>query len=126
MPVDDAGIPDDADLWRRIPPEQMTRDDGAPGGRRPSSGNFDDPELSVVIAAECQGGIETLLRGLDCFGVATVTVRDVRRLGLGIIRVHEEGLPGHAVVTGRKTGSKSRALARACRMIRDPVPRGLN
>jgi len=118
----DPSIPNDADLWRRIPPAQMTEDDQVPSGRRPSTANFDDPELSVVIAAECTGGLETLLQGLPTFGVASFTAGDVRRLGLGVVRVQDESLPGHAHVTGHKTKSTRNRLARSCRMVRYPGP----
>src|SRR5258705_3526716 len=44
--VDDASIADDADLLRRIRPDQIV-DDKNLGARRPSSAAFKDPTMSV-------------------------------------------------------------------------------
>lgn len=121
-PEDDKSIPDETELWRRIPPWHWTPDDTIPGGYRPSSGTFDDPQLSVVIASECEGGVPTLLRGHERFGVASFTVGEVRGYGWGVVRAPVEGLPGHAHVTGRKSQGKRAKLAKSCRMLRDPEP----
>ena len=58
-PADDKSILDDAKLWRRIPLEQMTKDDSAPGGQRPESGNFDEFDaktghLYVIVPRQSQ------------------------------------------------------------------------
>lgn len=121
---DDPSIPDDTELWRRIPhwhwkPDQDT------GNRRISSAAFqDDPDgspISVVIARDCVGGLPTLLAGHYGFGVAAVTAGAVRELGLGVVRYPDDSLPGHAHIIGRKTQSIERKLSRAARMIVDPT-----
>jgi alpha-D-ribose 1-methylphosphonate 5-triphosphate synthase subunit PhnG len=90
-------------------------------GRRPSSANFDDPELSVVIASECTGGMETLLSGHEGFGIVAFTVGDVRAHGWGIVRAPDVHLPGHAHVTGaRKTQAQRKAIARRCTVVVEP------
>jgi hypothetical protein len=99
---DDKSIPDDTELWRRIPYWEWVLDDSAPNGRRPSSAAFEDDELSVVIAAECTGGIDTLLRNHERFGVASFTAGQVRAHGWGIVRAPDDELPGHAHVLGKK------------------------
>ncbi len=122
-PADDSSIPNDTELWRRIHPDFMTPDDSVPSGHRPSSGNFDEYEMSAVIAEECTGGLGTLLRGHDGFGVAGFTVGAIRALGWGVVRAPQAELPGHVQITGNtgKKNHKSRtALARSCRMILDP------
>jgi len=124
-PEDDNGIPNEAKLWRRIPPDQMVPDNDVPSGRRPSSGNFDEFELSAVIASECTGGLATLLEGDETFGVACFTVGEIRAFGWGVIRVPDPKLPGHVHITGNtgKRNHKHRAtLGKSCRMIKDPVP----
>lgn len=118
---DDASINAELELWRRIPPLQWVPDGNVPDGFRASSANFDDPDLSVVIADECTGGIATLLAGHPKFGVASFTVGEARALGWGVIRVPDVNLPGHAHVTGKKTGSKKSKLARTCRIIVTPT-----
>ena len=117
---DDPSIGPDTELWRRIPPWQWVRDDSVPAGHRPSTDSLDDLELSVVIAAECTGGVETLLEGHDDFGVASFTVAEVRSRGWGVVRAADESLPGHAHVTGRKTKGQRSSLVKTCRMLREP------
>jgi hypothetical protein len=53
----DATVPDDAELWRRVPPgPEYVVFDQTLGRQRPSSGAFDDDtdteEMSVFIATE--------------------------------------------------------------------------
>ena len=80
-PPDDPSIPGEAELWRRIPFAQWASDPSVATGFRPSSANFDDVELSVVIASECIGGLDTLLQDHDGFGVASFSVAEVHDLG---------------------------------------------
>jgi hypothetical protein len=121
-PENDSSIPSDTELWRRIPGWQWVPDDSIATGFRPSSDAFDDDELSVVIAAECAGGIPTLLAGHEGFGVASFTVAEIRSRGWGIIRVPDDLLPGHSHVTGKKkTKSKRTSLAKTCRMLVNPT-----
>jgi len=120
-PTNDGSIPDAVVLWRRIPPGQMTTDDSVASGERPSTANFDDPELSVVIASDCAGGTATLLKGHDGFGVVEFTVGEIRALGWGIVRAPDDQLPGHAHVTGRKSRALRSRLAKVCRMIVNPA-----
>jgi hypothetical protein len=117
---DDPSIPDDAELWRRIPYWHWHPDPSVPAGHRPSSAAFDDPELSVVIAAECPGGMDAILVGHEGFGVASFTAGEARRFGWGVVRVPLAESPAHAHVTGRKTGGQRSELAKACRMLKDP------
>lgn len=117
---DDGSIPPETEVWRRIPPWQWTPDDSVTLGHRPSTDAFDDQELSVVIANECTGGLDTLLEGLVGFGVASFTVSEIRERAWGIVRVRDEKLPGHAHVTGNKTKGKRSSLAKRCRMIKMP------
>ena len=123
-PQDDKSIPDEAKLWRRIPYSQMTDDDSVAGGRRPSSGNFDEFEMSAVIATECTGGLATLLKDHETYGVACFKVREVRALGWGVVRAPDPNLPGHVHImgnTGKQNGNKHKrsGLAKSCRMIQD-------
>ena len=119
-PSDDVTILNDSELWRRIPIWQWVPDDQAPSGHRPSSDAFNDPELSVVLAVECTGGLATLLKGHDRFGVVTFTVGEIRAFGWGIVRKPDPDLPGHCHVTGKKTHGQRSRLAKACRILRAP------
>src|SRR5574341_337646 len=119
MPENDPSISDATVLWRRIPAEQMTDDDSVPTGRRPSSGNFDEEAMSAVISSECP--LETLLNKHDTYRVYSFTAGYVRNeLGYGVIRVHDDELPGHVHITGKKTDGRSRKLARKCLLVHPP------
>jgi hypothetical protein len=120
LPPDDETITGDSELWRRIPIWHWVADDSVPKGHRPSSAAFDEEEMSVVIAAECHGGLPTLLRGHEAFGVASFTVGDIRERGWGIVRAPDDQLPGHAHVLGKKTRGKGTSLAKKCHMLVDP------
>lgn len=101
--VDDPTIPDDTTLWRRIRPEQWTREDRR---LRPTSQNFKDREwpdgridyVSVYIAAEVSGGVEALLDGHPAYGVVAITAGMARQHGRGVVRDEEDGGPGHCLL----------------------------
>lgn len=119
---DDPSVPDDAELWRRIPFFHWVRDDRTPDGRRVSSAAFDDEEMSVVIAAECHGGLDTLLHDHPRFGVASFTAEDARALGWGVVRAPTQEMAAHAHVMGRKSKKQRQQLASVCRILRAPQP----
>lgn len=121
--TDDDSIPPEAELWRRIPPYQWIKDENLPSGFRPTSDLLDDPELSVVIASECTGGLATLLEAHEDFGVASFTVGEIRDRGWGIVRVPDEKLPGHAHVTGKKSHGKRASLVKTARILKAPEVR---
>ena len=117
---DDISILSDAELWRRIPPQQWVQDPKVDTGYRPASAAFNQLDFSVVIALECTGGLPMLLKGHEEYGVASFTVGEVRDAGWGVVRVPDVELPGHAHVTGKVTESKRRNLSRTCRMRKLP------
>jgi hypothetical protein len=119
--TDDPSILDQAELWRWIHPDQWVPDDSTELGFRPSSANFDEDEMSVVIAAECTGGLATLLENHEQFGVASSTAGEIRALGWSVVRAHDDQLPGHAHVLGTKSKKKGKQkLAKSCRMLKLP------
>jgi hypothetical protein len=125
-PSDDATIAGDTELWRRIPPKHWISDADSAGWRISSAAFEDSPDgspMSVVIASECTGGLNTLLKNLIGFGVAVLTVQQLRARGLGVVRFPDADLPGHAHVIGRKSQSVRRKLAREdARIILEPTP----
>jgi hypothetical protein len=121
-PEDDLSIIDDTVLWRRIHPDQWIPDAESQFGYRVTSEIFSDPELSVVIAAECT--LERLMEGHADFGVAEFTAGDVRQFGWGVVRRPDLVLPGHCHVTGKNKQQKKRSrLAKSCRIVRAPTIR---
>ena len=79
--------------------------------------------MSVVISRECTGGLDTLLRGHESFGVFSFSAGEARQLGCRVVRAPDPDLPGHALVLGRKGRRGWVNLARARPMIREPVDR---
>jgi hypothetical protein len=119
---DDPTIPNDAELWRRIPPWHFV-DDGNLGQIRPSSAAFEDhPDgspMSVLLAVEA-GDPQRALAGHQGFALASITAALARRLGLGVARDPRPDEPAHAVVFGRKNKRISRRLAMGSHWIVQP------
>ena len=118
-PLDDPSIPDDAELWRRIPPWHFYFDDKL-GRVRPSKAAFEDDvdgsPMSVILAAEA-GPPELALVGHSGVALATGTAGLVRACGQRVARDPTPDEPAHAVVIGRKTDSIKRRLAREARWV---------
>jgi hypothetical protein len=122
---DDLTIPDEADLWRRIPTWHIVRDENS-GQIRPSSAAFDnDPDgapMSVVLAAEAENP-QTALAGLTGFALASFKARTARDCNQGIVRDPLPNEPAHALVFGTKTKSIRRRLAKeATWVVPPPLP----
>ena len=119
---DDPTIPDDAELWRRIPPWHFVPDENS-GQIRPSSATFEDhPDgspMSVLLATEA-GDPQHTLAGHQAFALASITAALARGLGLGVARAPLTDEPAHAVVFGRKNKRVSRRLALGSRWIIPP------
>ena len=122
-PFDDPSIPDDAELWRRIPPWHFYFDEKL-GRLRPSKAAFEDDgdgsPMSVVLAFDA-GPPESVLVGHARFALATITAGLVRICGQGVVRDPIPDEPAHAVVVGRKTDSIKRRFAREARWVVPPA-----
>ncbi len=121
-PTDDPSIPDEAELWRRVPPDFYTYDERL-GRRRPSSGAFDNHRdgspMSVVLAAESRG-VDAVLAGYAGYGLVAITAGLARACGQGVVRAPLPDEPAHAHVVGAKTSSVKKRLARDARSIVEP------
>ncbi|HZO27835.1 MAG TPA: hypothetical protein VFH48_17800 [Chloroflexota bacterium] len=115
--LDDPSIPDDAELWRRIPPWHFYFD-GKLGRIRPSKAAFEDDgdgsPMSVILAAEA-GQPERALEGHEGYALAVITAGLARSCGQQIVRDPTAEEPAHAVVIGLKTDSIKRRFAREAR-----------
>jgi hypothetical protein len=120
--ADEPTIPDEAQLWRRIPPRWFHHDESL-GRVRPAKPAFDDgPDgepMSVVIAAESRGPA-AVLAGHEGYGLVAFSAGLARACGLRITRAPTADEPAHAVVAGRKTDSVRRRLARAAEWVVPP------
>ena len=110
---DDASVPDQTDLLRRIPPWHVVSDDNV-GGWRPSSAAFEDDDdgdpmsvyLSTVILRESRQP-ESVLAGHEGYSLAAITAGLARANNQ---TVHPDPLPeesSHAVVCGEKRRPKN-------------------
>jgi hypothetical protein len=117
--VDDATIANTSQLWRRVHPTWIVKDDNA-GGMRLSSAAFDDSAdgspLSVLLAevvfrANRVG--KDVLSGYDGYALAAITAGTARTHGQGVAATPEPNEPAHASVFGPKTKSNKRGMARA-------------
>ncbi len=110
----DPTVPDDAKLWRRVPPSQVL------DGVRPSSAAFgphpEDGKTSVCVA-ELAGTPEEMMTGWDDYWLVEFTARDARSAGFEI-EVTPGEYPGHADLlwAGSKSGRKraQQDLAKIC------------
>jgi len=125
--TDDPSIPDDAELWRRVPPWHIIFDENL-GRNRPSKAAFDNDRdgspMSVVLAdlvLESNRGPESVLAGHEGFALAVIIAGLARSRKQGVVRDPQPDEPAHALVFGRKGDSVRRALAReSCWVIPPP------
>jgi hypothetical protein len=123
--ADDATVPDDAELWRRVPPgPEYVVFDQTLGRHRPSSGAFDNDtdteEMSVFLAAEAADPA-VVLEGHSGYAVAALIAGLLRAEGQVIVRdPTPQGPRGHALVIGRKSHGLRVRLARAARWVVPP------
>ncbi|MBI3696222.1 MAG: hypothetical protein HY238_15470 [Acidobacteria bacterium] len=123
---DDPTIPDQAELWRRIPPWHLVKDENL-GRIRPSSAAFDNhPDgsaMSVLLGNEMTAagcGPEAALAGHERFALAAITAHLARSCGQGIARDPLPDAPAHAVVFGEKTRLIRKKLAMAAYWVIPP------
>ncbi len=123
---DDPSIEDDSELWRRIKPEQVVRDDNR-GILRPSSAAFSDSSdgspMSVQLAsivAENGGDARWALASYPDMYLAALTAGQVRARKLGVIRQPLPEDPAHGGVTGEKTSGIKKYLAKTARWVIGP------
>ena len=106
--TDDASIPNDEELLRRVPPWCIVADQNRAGQKRASSAAFDDPELSVDLASVRRARGEPLtatLAGHEGFGLVFITAGVARAKQQTVSRDPLLDNPAHGIVAGKKTGS---------------------
>ena len=124
---DDPSISDEAELWRRIRPDQIVSDQNL-GFDRSSSAAFnnssDGSPMSVIIEEimrEFGKGTEDVLRGYKGFALAAITAGLARRNKQCVARDPLHNEPAHGVVIGKKTKSISRQLAKGSTWVLRPT-----
>ena len=125
-PGDDPTIPDEALLWRRIPPlSTWWQKNPVDGEYYLTSAAFDDPNdetpMSVAIASLVPGGPQTFLTGFPGNGIAQFTAGYARHTcGFAVARDPVEGEPWHAHVIGKKKARLRKLLRDGCDVIVKP------
>ncbi len=120
-PQDDATIADDETLLRRVAPQQMQLEEGE---LRLTSNAFNDIEdaesgvraVSVFVESkvhELGYTLDSMLEGLEGFGLVSFTVAQARALGLGVTWAPNAQSMGeaHAHLNGPKPRPVRRQLA---------------
>ena len=109
-------LDDGLTLLRRVRDYEVLVENGNP---RPSSQAFiqggPDGNVSVYLASETTP--ERITRDYPDTYVAEVEIRTIRELGLEVEREPIEDDPGHCNITGRKTRTRARAIARSAGWI---------
>lgn len=123
---DDATISDDAQLWRRIPPNHILPDKNR-GGLRISSAAFDNHHngtpMSVVLGDDVVASgrdPSSIIAGHVGFCLASVTAGLARSLNQGIARHPLPEEPAHGEVFGKKTRAVRKQFSREAVWIVGP------
>jgi hypothetical protein len=124
--IDDDTILNEAELYRRVPPQWLVRDENL-GTVRPSSQAFQDSPngspMSVTLADVLSAaGREpsSVLSGHQGFGLVAITAGLARECQQGIMRDPTEEEPAHALVFGKKTGGVKSKFAKQSRWVVEP------
>jgi hypothetical protein len=124
---DDHDIRDDETVLRRVPP-QWIKNDVTTNDLIPSSGAFQDRKesgaMSVGLLSEIRArdlGPEVMLAGYGpAYGLVSLSVREVRALGQGVVRAPTDAEPWHALVFGPKPKKVQAALKLGCEWVVRP------
>jgi hypothetical protein len=125
---EEAAVPDEAPVWRRIPnwPDWTVFDENL-GRVRPSSLAFEDNRDGSPMSAFLAGhgnSVADVLLGHEGFYLAAVAAGLLRANGLKIVHDPLEGLPSHVEVPGPKPKRVKSTLAKAASWVVPPPDDG--
>ncbi len=122
-PPDDASIDNATCLFRRVPPEVVTRDRNRGGVIRPMSGHFLDTEMSVVLgdqlAAAGRAPESAVGQHTENFLVCG-TAQCVRNEDQGVRHTPNAEEAAHGDVIGSKPKARARRFAKEARWVIEP------
>ena len=117
--ADDPRLDREIRVWRFVHHTQYSQARG-----RASSAAFDDsaPEDPCsVLVREAAWTDDTVVPMFAGYGIAELTVGQIRDAGLGVCLDPTDEFANHARICGNKTGSRRKALVRAHRHVRAPA-----
>lgn len=129
--VDDSTIADSVPLWRKISPmflvpdssgEHLRVSSGAFQNYRDSSG-LRHNAFSVCISSDAENegvGPSDIVEGMHGYAVAAFSAGLARELEQAVSRVPQEGEVAHGHVTGRKSCSVRKKLAKNATLVFRP------
>ena len=109
---DDVTIVDDADIWRRIPPVHLVKDEDRQTLRISTAAFRDSPDkspMSVVLAETVRAAgrtAESVVVGAEENGIVAFAAGNARRLEQRLARTPTEREPAHGSVIGNKKPRK--------------------
>ena len=109
--LDDKSIGNEAELWRRVPPDQLYLE--YDGTITPSTQAFSYKAMSVVLAEQVSNTKRTpeeLLVEFQKYGMAAITAGNARNCNQIVYPKPEHDEPAHAEVYGNKTKRVRRLL----------------
>lgn len=125
---DDEGITDSDIIYRRIASKHTKRNKATGAIERVGSNAFDDSKDGSPCSVHLHSALlahrlppESILRGHEGWGIASLRVGDARALGFGIVRDSVPDWPAHCLLTGDKQDvKKQKSLARSAKVYRSP------
>jgi len=121
--VDDPTIEDSTRVYRRISRLHVDSDPTSVDGYKITSAAFTDPsdgtQMSVHVGDTLSNRslkVSSLLDLHPAAGLVSISAKEIRDLGLIIVRVPLPNDPAHAEIHGRKSKGTRRSLAKAARM----------
>ncbi len=119
MISEDAAVPADTSLFRRVHPSEIVWDDND-GCPRPGSGVFKDPEMSVHLGDVLQDEgrePETVLAAKPTYSLVSLTTAFVESEQQEVRRRPIDEDPSHGEVCGEKPRARRRLFARTAEFV---------
>lgn len=119
MIPDDAPVPEDMSLYRRVHPSEIVWNDND-GCLRPGSGVFKDPEMSVHLddALQDEGRKpESVLSGKPQHSLVSLTAGFVKSEEQDVRRTPTPDDASHGEVCGSKSQARRKRFARAAQFV---------
>lgn len=119
MIPDDAEVPEETNLYRRVHPTEIVWNDND-GCLRPASGVFKDPEMSIHLGdvlADEEREPASVLDGKPTHSLVSLTAGFVKEEDQTVRRTPIPDDASHGEVCGKKSQSRRKKFARAAQFV---------